>query len=416
MLYRIAAIGFIFACTSVAWIILAQVVSHRTHQQDTKLKAAVGQLWGTSQSQRAPLLYWTTEETVVTQTPDGQTTEHSKERRHLLPLEASRLQVDLHLEHRRKGLLWYATYQVALDATYTATNATDSPLDLTFDLALPTSQAVYDDFALSIDGQPIAPLPLAEGHLQQPLHFAPGQSRQIRLSYQSQGLDEWWYRFGDHVEQVSDFELVMHTDFDAIDFPRESLAPTQKERTADGWRLTWQYDRLLTGASLGMVMPARLNPGPWVQDVTQAAPISLFLFFFVLFVFAAVKGIDIHPMNYFFIGAAFFSFHLLLAYLADHLLIHYAFLVAASGICFLGRLLHATRSRPAAGLGGDRLGPIHLLGALLLHLLLRRLYRLGHYRPVHRHPFCRHAAYRPDGLVDCFCPTASHSSEVRVVA
>ena len=218
MLYRIAAIGFIFACTSVAWIILAQVVSHRTHQQDTKLKAAVGQLWGTSQSQRAPLLYWTTEETVVTQTPDGQATEHSKERRHLLPLAASRLQVDLHLEHRRKGLLWYATYQVALNAIYTATNETDRPLDLTFDLALPTSQAVYDDFALSIDGQPIAPLPLAEGHLQQPLHFAPGQSRQIRLSYQSQGLEEWWYRFGDHVEQVSDFELVMHTDFDAIDF------------------------------------------------------------------------------------------------------------------------------------------------------------------------------------------------------
>ena len=113
MLYRIAAIGFIFACTSVAWVILAQVVSHRTHQQDTKLKAAVGQLWGTPQSQRAPLLYWTTEETVVTQTPDGQSTEHAKERRHLLPLAASRLQVDLHLEHRRKGLLWYATYQVA---------------------------------------------------------------------------------------------------------------------------------------------------------------------------------------------------------------------------------------------------------------------------------------------------------------
>ena len=127
MLYRIAAIGFIFACTSVAWIILAQVVSHRTHQQDTKLKAAVGQLWGTSQSQRTPLLYWTTEETIVTQTPDGQATEHAKERRHLLPLAASRLQVNLHLEHRRKGLLWYATYQVALDAIYTATNATDQP-------------------------------------------------------------------------------------------------------------------------------------------------------------------------------------------------------------------------------------------------------------------------------------------------
>ena len=40
-------------------------------------------------------------------------------------------------------------------------------------------------------------------------------------------------------------------------------------------------------------------------------------------------------MNYFFIGAAFFSFHLLLAYLADHLLIHYAFLVAAAVSVFL---------------------------------------------------------------------------------
>lgn len=335
MLYRIAAIGFIFACTTIAWLILAQVVSYRTHHQDTKLKAAVGQLWGTPQSQPAPLLYWTSEEIVVQQAPEGQAVEHVRERRHLLPLKASRLQVDLHLEHRRKGLLWYPTYQVALDATYTATNETDRPLNLTFELALPTSQAVYDDFTLSLDNHPIAPLPLTEGHLRQPLHLAPGQSRQIRLAYQSQGLEQWEYRFGDHVEQVSDFELTMLTDFAAIDFPGQSLSPTHKERTAEGWRLTWQYDQLLTGAALGMVMPARLNPGPWVQDVTEAAPISLFLFFFLLFVFAAVKHIDIHPMNYFFIGAAFFSFHLLLAYLADHLLIHYAFLVAAAVSVFL---------------------------------------------------------------------------------
>ena len=335
MLYRIGAIGFVFACTSVAWLVLAEVVSHRTHRQDDKLKAEVGQLWGTPQFQRAPLLYWTTEETVVKRTPDGRSTEQTTQRRHLLPIGASRLQVGIHLEHRRKGLLWYSTYRVALDADYTATNTTGRPLDLTFELALLVSRAVYDDFALSIDGDSVAPLPLAEGHLRQQLHLEPGQSRQVRVSYESQGLEEWQYRFGDHVEQASDFELTMNTDFEAIDFPRQSLSPTRKERTAEGWRLTWQYDRLLTGASLGMVMPARLNPGPWVQEVTQAAPISLFLFFFVLFVFAAVKGIDIHPMNFFFIGAAFFSFHLLLAYLVDHLLIHYAFLAAAAVSVFL---------------------------------------------------------------------------------
>ena len=405
MLYRIAAIGFIFACTSVAWIILAQVVSHRTHQQDTKLKAAVGQLWGTSQSQRAPLLYWTTEETVVTQTPDGQVTEHSKERRHLLPLEASRLQVDFHLEHRRKGLLWYATYQVALNATYTATNGTDRPLDLTFDLALPSSQAVYDDFALSIDDQPIAPLPLAEGHLQQPLHFAPGQSRQIRLSYQSQGLEEWWYRFGDHVEQVSDFELVMHTDFDAIDFPRESLAPTQ-QGAHRRWLASHLAVRPLAHGSLprhGHARPPQPRSLGTRRDPSRAhIPLSLFLCSLRL-----CRGQrHRHPSNELLLHRrGLFQLSPAVG-LPSRPLAHPLRLFGGCGsIRFLGHLLHAARSRPAAGLGGGGVGPIHLLGALLLHLLLRRLYRLGHYRPVHRHPFCRHAAYWSDGLVRRVCPS-----------
>jgi inner membrane protein involved in colicin E2 resistance len=35
-------------------------------------------------------------------------------------------------------------------------------------------------------------------------------------------------------------------------------------------------------------------------------------------------------MNYFFIGAAFFSFHLLLAYLVDHTSIHAAFFISSA--------------------------------------------------------------------------------------
>ena len=34
-------------------------------------------------------------------------------------------------------------------------------------------------------------------------------------------------------------------------------------------------------------------------------------------------------MNYFFIGAAFFSFHLLLAYLVDHVSVHASFVIAS---------------------------------------------------------------------------------------
>jgi inner membrane protein involved in colicin E2 resistance len=48
-----------------------------------------------------------------------------------------------------------------------------------------------------------------------------------------------------------------------------------------------------------------------------------------------MRGIDLHPMNYFFLAAAFFSFHLLLAYLVDHVSIHAAFAISAAVSVFL---------------------------------------------------------------------------------
>src|SRR5260370_1377520 len=41
------------------------------------------------------------------------------------------------------------------------------------------------------------------------------------------------------------------------------------------------------------------------------------------------RGNDLHAMNYFFLACAFFAFHLLLAYLADHISIHAAFLISS---------------------------------------------------------------------------------------
>ena len=134
---------------------------------------------------------------------------------------------------------------------------------------------------------------------------------------------------------MSDFTLAMQTNFEAIDFPQNSMSPTTKQQATNDWQLEWRYDSLLTGVDVGMAMPDKLNPGPWTSQVSFAAPISLFLFFFLLFVFTTIKNIKIHPMNYFFVGAAFFSFHLLLAYLVDHLSIHLAFFICSAVSIFL---------------------------------------------------------------------------------
>jgi len=56
--------------------------------------------------------------------------------------------------------------------------------------------------------------------------------------------------------------------------------------------------------------------------------VSLFFFFFLMFIITTLRNIDLHPMNYFFLAAAFFAFHLLLAYLVDHISIHAAMVIA----------------------------------------------------------------------------------------
>ena len=106
-------------------------------------------------------------------------------------------------------------------------------------------------------------------------------------------------------------------------------------KTGNGWDLTWSYKNLLSGYQIAMVMPEKLQPGPLAGRISFFAPVSLFFFFFLMLIITTMRGIDLHPMNYFFLAAAFFSFHLLLAYLVDHVSIHVAFGISAVVSVFL---------------------------------------------------------------------------------
>ena len=203
------------------------------------------------------------------------------------------------------------------------------------------------------------------------------------MSYRSQGMKEWGYNFGESVHQVRNFRLRLQTDFADIDFPDKSISPTAKTRTAEGWRLDWTYRSLLTGVRIGLTLPEKLNPGPWVCMVTAAAPVSLFLFFFVLFLFTTLRRVPVHPMNYFFVAAAFFSFHLLLAYLVDHVSIPWAF--AAASAVSVGLVVSYMRLvvGPRFAFVEVGPGPVRLPGVLLVHLLLPGIHGPGHHAAVH---------------------------------
>lgn len=338
MFKRIVAMTFIFICTTIAWMILGTITNVRTYQFDGKLKKAVGQLWGTAQQQQAPLLFQQVKkETKVRTTKDGQVTEETEMRTENYPviLGGSDIKVKIKLDQRKKGLLWYSVYRVAFEGKYLVKNSSAEAKNYLFEYYFPATDGVYDNFTMKIGGVPVEDLKPAAGKISELIRLDPGGEKSVEIAYQSQGMDEWWYNFGKDVSQTKNFSLTMETDFKKIDFPENSISPVSKRETPQGWTLEWSYTNLLSGIQIGMKMPQKINPGPFVSKVTYFAPVSLFLFMFLMFIITAVKKVNIHPMNYFFIACAFFSFHLLMAYLADLVNLTLAFVISSAVSIFL---------------------------------------------------------------------------------
>jgi inner membrane protein involved in colicin E2 resistance len=338
MVKRIAAIVFIFVCASVAWAVLGGTVFSRTYSSNEKSGDRVASTWGAPQNQSPPAASFAQVNTKEEEsTENGKRIVHRFEEKADVPLvlESSRIDVALALEHRQKGLLWYSTYKVNFGGVYVFHNPSDKEQPVTFALKFPATQAIYDDLVFTVDDVPVS-VTNERGNASGVVKVAAGKTATLNVGYHSQGLDEWRYSFGStEVAQVHNFTLNMKTNFKDIDFPDNTLSASEKHQTANGWDLNWSYKNLVSGFQIAMVMPEKLQPGPLAGKISFFAPVSLFFFFFIMFIITTMRGIELHPMNYFFLAAAFFSFHLLLAYLVDHVSIHAAFAVSSVVSVFL---------------------------------------------------------------------------------
>lgn len=341
MVRRIVAIAVVYLIAAAGWIILAGTISYRTDNQDGELKRQVGQLWGTPLEQRAPAAALTFKrpaevtkwdpnqrKNVVEQTNANDTID--------VPLVQNDIDVAFKLDQRQKGLLWYSTYGVRFSGDYVFENPRDVNGNLTVTFAFPAANGLYDEFRFEVDGTPVPFTRQNTNALTATVPCSAKSTHHLVITYSSQGMDRFIYRFGDGISEVRKFKFVATTDFDGYDHPANTLSPNvEKVRDGRGWKLTWDYKDLITGNGIGIEMPRKINPGPMAARISYFAPVSLGFFFFLIFVISLLRGVHIHPMNYFFLAAAFFAFHLLLAYLVDHISIHSAFFICSIVSIFL---------------------------------------------------------------------------------
>lgn len=270
---RLAAIGLIFVCCTLAWFTLGASVVSRSGESDATLGRQVAQLWGGQHVQAAPTACTErpreVSEDVEEKDDQGRTHKRRVTRTVVdcvaVPLTASRIEVDLKLDYRRKGLLWYDTYTVGFAGRYRIRNDDAQARPMVVRFTFPSAEAPYDGFALRVDGQ--QPPPLDEAPPSSPdtartatvrVLVAAGAEVPVDVRYRSRGLGDWTYALVPAgVAQVRDFELAMTTDFAAIDFPAGTLSPTSKARAGAGWRLGWRFESLVTGQRIGM--------SPWAR-------------------------------------------------------------------------------------------------------------------------------------------------------
>lgn len=341
--FRLLGIAAVFAMATIAWLALAGVTQLRMGNQSEKLRSSVQSLWGNQQTQRAPSLtfHYTTEELVErTETKHGVETKVQElvARAHERAVALASTDVDVHIgsDLRRKGLTWYSLYDVNFQGDFSYVHQGSENGELEVLLAFPDPSALYDDFRFAIDGvDVVGGLDPGGDKLRVRVPVKPGQRVAIHAGYKSRGLDQWQYRPAEGVGRLERFALTMHTNFRDIDYPSGTLSPSARAVESDGYKLSWKFKQIVTGSGIGMVTPSRIQPGELASQLSLSAPVSLFFYFFVLFVLATLRNIDLHPINYLLIAGAFFAFHLLFAYSADHLAVEWAFALSSLVSVFL---------------------------------------------------------------------------------
>ena len=104
-LSRLLTIFIIFCFVTTAWFFLGFNITKRTQSGYQKIGKEVQQLWGSPHIQKAPKVNFIIADNSVNS-----------------ELESSNIDLGINLQHRRKGLLWYSTYDVDFEGVYTFIN------------------------------------------------------------------------------------------------------------------------------------------------------------------------------------------------------------------------------------------------------------------------------------------------------
>ncbi|HDQ71678.1 MAG TPA: hypothetical protein ENN19_06220 [Chloroflexi bacterium] len=253
--------------------------------------------------------------------------------------------VNMRLSERKKGYALYSGYVIDVALNYDIVNDSSIETDATFSFPLTPGQTLFEDFVIEMDGRDISSdLRFEQDRVWWTSKMAPRQESRIAITYASRGMDYFYYQVP-FKREIKDFTLTLAIDrlpVSLLNYPEGVITPTKIEPTADGRGsiLTWDLDRAITTAGMGVALVQPEQPGAQVLRVLRLSPYAVTLLGAMLALTMLIWGLRVRFLDLALLLAVYTMQFLLMAAISDYVFGFWGSLIAGAILTlFLSYLL-----------------------------------------------------------------------------
>jgi len=253
--------------------------------------------------------------------------------------------VEMRLSEREKGYALYSGYTIDVTLNYDVVNDSSFETDATFTFPLTPGQTLFENLVIKMDDHDLSSdLRFAQDMVSWTTKMEPHQRNNLVITYSSRGMDYFYYQIPVQRE-IKNFILTLTIDrlpVSLLNYPYGVITPTEIKPTSDGRGsiLTWELDRAITVAGMGVALIQPEQPGAQVLRVLALSPYALTLLGAMLALTMLIWGLQVRFLDLALLSAVYTMQFLLMAAISDYFFGFWGSLLAGAALTlFLSYLL-----------------------------------------------------------------------------
>lgn len=253
--------------------------------------------------------------------------------------------VQMQLSEREKGYALYSGFILDVSLTYDIVNDSSIETEAVFTFPLSAGQTLFEDLVVKMDKSDLSSiLRFSPNMISWTTNMRPHQKSKVVITYSSRGMDYFYYQIPGQRE-IKDFILTLTIDrlpVSLLNYPDGVITPTDVKPTNNGQGsiLTWELDRAVTVAGMGVALMQPEQPGAQVLRVLVLSSYAVTLLGAMLALTMLIWGAEVRFLDLALLLAVYTMQFLLMAAISDYFFGFWGSLIVGAALTlFLSYLL-----------------------------------------------------------------------------